>query len=501
MKAMANDPAERYASAAAMLYDMDEFRKLPSMLFDYHTPPLEAVTQLHPNPVTIPEVKPAPVPQPQTPKRTQQPPRRTAAQMSAMRAAQKNAERVAQERRNTASKRRRETYEAEEERSKVATVAVVVCSVVAVVAVIIFLITLLGGGGGSGDKLVSVPTLIGKTYDTLQISEDFILNAPQYRYDDFYPEGQIIEQNPDPGDSVAKGTQINIVISLGKTPPVKIMEDLVGQERTTAENYLSGQKLLYLCKEEFSDTVKVGYVTRTEPAEGATLADGQTVTLYISKGPEIRKVDMLNLVGQKLADAKKLLDNQELDLVIVEKEEESTEVAAGLVIRTEPDANQKIQTGDTVTIYVSTGPKMVKMPNVEGKDLATALEMLEYAGFTDVKHDTYVDSEAPENQVVTQSHEANTEVPITTVIELVLSKGPTEPVKVTKTVIFGLMDDMTEDYRVIIKDAEGTIVYDQTVPAEQSSIEVLLTGSGEQKYTIYINDEDSWFSEETVVFE
>ena len=71
----------------------------------------------------------------------------------------------------------------------------------------------------------------------------------------------------------------------------------------------------------------------------------------------------------------------------------------------------------------------------------------------------------------------------------------------TKPVTFGLIEGMTEPYRVIIKDAAGNIVYDQTVAAEASSVEVLLTGSGEQKYTVYITDEDTWFSDETVVFE
>ena len=498
MKAMANDPAARYASAAAMLYDMDEFRKLPSMLFDYNTPPLEAVTQLNPGPVPLNDQNQSGQ-QPAADRRNSQP-RRTAAQRSAERARQKRAERPVQ-RRSAQPPRRREEPEEEEERSRVATVAVGGCSVVASVASAIFLISLLGGGDAGTDKLISVPTLIGKSYDTLQISEDFILNAPQWRYDDQYPEGQIVDQNPSPGEEVSKGTRIKITISLGKMPPVKLMEDLVGQDRTTAQNYLTGQGLLYLCKEENSDTVKEGQVTRTDPEEGATLKDGQIVTLYISIGPKIRKVDMLNLVNQSVANAKKLLDGQALTLVYVEKEEEIAEIPAGFVIRTEPAYGQKVQTGDTVTIFVSTGPKMMKMPKVEGKDLTTALEMLEYAGFTNVKYDTYVDSDLPENQVVSQSVEANKEIPLPAPIELVLSKGPTEPVKVTKTVTFGLIEGMTEPYRVIIKDAAGNIVYDQTVAAEASSVEVLLTGSGEQKYTVYINDEDSWFSAETVVFE
>ena len=238
MKAMANDPAARYASAAAMLYDMDEFRKLPSMLFDYNTPPLEAVTQLNPGPVPLNDQNQSGQ-QPAADRRNSQP-RRTAAQLSAERARQKRAERPVQ-RRSAQPPRRREEPEEEEERSRVATVAVVVCSVVALVAIAIFLISLLGGGDAGTDKLISVPTLIGNSYDTLQISEDFILNAPQWRYDDLYPEGQIVDQNPAPGDEVSKGTRINITISLGKMPPVKLMEDLVGQDRTTAQNYLTGQ--------------------------------------------------------------------------------------------------------------------------------------------------------------------------------------------------------------------------------------------------------------------
>ena len=38
MKAMAHEPADRYATAGAMLYDMDEFRKNPTILFDYNNP-------------------------------------------------------------------------------------------------------------------------------------------------------------------------------------------------------------------------------------------------------------------------------------------------------------------------------------------------------------------------------------------------------------------------------------------------------------------------------
>ena len=46
MKAMSLNPDDRYASAARMLVDMDDFRKDPTILFDYNTPPLDAVVTL-----------------------------------------------------------------------------------------------------------------------------------------------------------------------------------------------------------------------------------------------------------------------------------------------------------------------------------------------------------------------------------------------------------------------------------------------------------------------
>ena len=121
MKAMALEPASRYDSAAAMLADMDEFRKMPAILFDYNIPPIEEVTRLHSTgPIgTVPAAgqvrsTTGPVRNTAGPVRNGtgrintaapqgQPVRRTAAQMSAVRAVQKNAEKAAQARRNSAA--------------------------------------------------------------------------------------------------------------------------------------------------------------------------------------------------------------------------------------------------------------------------------------------------------------------------------------------------------------------------------------------------------------
>ena len=64
MKAMCQDPAQRYLTATAMLYDMDELRKNPVMLFDFQDIPVDDATRLPAGITTQPiaaEKKPAPV--------------------------------------------------------------------------------------------------------------------------------------------------------------------------------------------------------------------------------------------------------------------------------------------------------------------------------------------------------------------------------------------------------------------------------------------------------
>ena len=482
MKAMAHEPADRYASATAMLYDMDEFRKTPSILFDYNIPPTDAVTQFQANP----EIK---LPPKTTAERVAagggMPRRRQPGQPAPQQRRTETSRRPSSSTRANPPKKRRDAYEEEEERSRIATIAVVTCSAVAVIAIIVFLIALLGTGGSGESNLVNVPTLVGKNYDMVQISgREFVLKEPNYEHNDKYEKGQIIRQNPEPGVQVGKGTEIHIWVSLGPEPQVKVMENLVNQERTTAENYLDGQGVLFLCNEEYNDTVKEGYVIRTEPEAGEELADGQTVMLYISKGPEIKHTDMPTVVGQKLETAKTILKNQKLDLDVKEVEETSNTVEEGYIIRTEPAVGEDIKTGDVVTLYVSTGPKKAKMPDVEGEDIATALKMLNAAGFDNITYEEYVESEEPKDTVVEQSVPSGDEVAVTTTVVLKLSEGP-KPKEVTKMVRFGLMEDAMEAYPVkITRKDNGVVVFEATMSVSRTEIELELTGIGKVTYVV-----------------
>ena len=476
MKAMAHEPADRYNTATAMLYDMDEFRKAPAILFDYNIPPTDAVTRLQPGvrPTTAQRVA-------GSTQRGKSGEFSSAVQRSEARRAQRSAE---VNRSSSQSARSRSKKEAEEDRGRVAVIAVIACSVVAIIAIIVFLIALFGSGNPPEPNLVAVPTLVGKSYDTLQIGGDFVLKTPNYQHSDMYEKGKIAYQEPEPGKQVEKGTEIYIWISLGPEPQVKTMEDLVNQERMTAENYLNGQKVSFLCKEEYSEDVREGYVIRTEPEAGTPLEEGQTVMLYISLGPKTKKRDMPNVVGQSLETAKVILDKQELDLNVKEIEEVSSEVEEGYVIRTLPATGEPLKTGDTVVIYVSKGPEKGKMPDVRGEDIDTAIKMLKAAGFDNIDYSDTVESDQEVDTVVEQSVEPGEEIPITTTIQLTLSSGPKAEEK-TKMVHFGLMEDMLEAYSVkIVRVDTEEVVFEAILPSEQSEIELELKGSGKVIYKV-----------------
>ena len=177
MRAMAVDPSKRYASAVALLYDMEEFRKDPAMLFDFNNTAVDdALTQIQNTAAAKPEGK---AQQPKTtaervagtrppqnrtqqgqqnrPKtgtagagsqsRTQQGQQRTPqtrTQQTQARTQRQTTQVSAEEAQRRAAQRERR--EQEEKRTRMITIAVISCSVVAVIAIVIFLVMLLNGG-------------------------------------------------------------------------------------------------------------------------------------------------------------------------------------------------------------------------------------------------------------------------------------------------------------------------------------------------------------------
>ena len=482
MKAMGHEPAARFPSATALLADLDEFRKNPAMLFDYHTPPIDAVTDI-PKPPLVLEPKPA-----------------TDAEKAEQR---HNGERRHAERRNTgaAPQRRRPEQtrkpanrrvdaEAERKRSNAATIAIISCSAVMLIAIAIFLVVLFGSGVNV--ELVPVPNLVGEYYDSLPQYENFTIKLNETVHNDTYAAGMVIEQKPLADEKVAPGTEIFLTVSLGPAQVDVPMPDLVGWEKgqamTALNNLDMGLKIVEV--PEFHDTVKEGCIIRTEPVEGTNLEVDQTVTIVVSAGKEEKIVEMDDLVGEDAEAAKIILNNLEMELEIVIEEVFDSEIKEGDVVKTVPAAGESLRTGQTVTLYISKGKDLKVIPDVLGKDKMEAASMLAKAGLVNYKAQPVESNQKPDTvvglQVDGKDVNLGDKVEADAVIIILYAVNPT----VTKDVTISGLSELTATGSCLITVLrDGVTVFEDEVPMGQDSLVIKnQEGSGEVIYEIIVGD-------------
>ena len=481
MRAMAHSIEDRYSSAAAMLADMDEFRKNPAILFDYHSQPMDDILKL-PRPEPVEDL---------------------AARTTAERAAKREAlekQRAAAARKNPAPQKpkpqkARSRQPEEEHNSRAAMIAIISCSLVMVVAIVIFMIVLFSGGLSNRNKdLVEVPQLVGKEYAAVSDSDGFTVKLFEEVYDDTVPAGHIIYHSPEAGEMVEAGNTIYVTVSKGQKPAAVVMPDVTKKAVTVAKAIISTLKvedLKITVKEEHSE-VASGCVIRTEPQAGAELTKGQEIFLYVSKGTEIKTSKMPDVVGDLQADAEENLNNQGQKLVIKIEEIFDPVVESGYVIKTEPAANEDLTTGQTVTLYISKGKETAQIPNVCAMEVTEAVKMLKERGFENYTI-TYITSNVDAGTVLNQSPQRFTEVNVDTEIILEVSSGPdvSSPTETTKQVTISLPGDYPEAYKLTVKKGD-TVIIEQTIEPTQPEITVEFTGSGIEYFDCYINDEFVW---------
>ena len=494
MKAMAIDPAKRYAGATAMLRDMDEFRKDPAMLFDYNGTGFDVINVKRTPLVLEPNLGN----------------KRTTAERVAERAGGKTTTSVkatnstvnktGNQSREAARRRREE----ERRRNRITLVTVISSGIVVLAALIVILVLLLGAK-------VTVPNLIGMNITDAQAQyQNISFNIVDEEYNDEHPAGDIIWQEFDRGEKIRKNSELDVIISKGATPEQPNEEDdttnevklanLVGLEEDNARNLISTYDLNIVVhtKRAFSDTYQKGKVMAMDPGEGTVLTEGAEITLTISQGHQPR---MQDLKGKTEAFATDYLEDLELGLTIRITTEYNEEVEKDKIIRTNPAANSLLDFEQTVEIVISAGSEveMAKLPDVTGVDALTAMKKLVNAGFKNVDYE-YTASYLSKDLVVKMSEESGKEYDVTTKIILYVSDGSlSTPVAGGKSVTIHVpaVEELTqmgivfEDgaQTVIVSLKQGdTTVYTSGETAPGASLTVELTGTGKQSYVVYIND-------------
>ncbi|MFN2539600.1 MAG: Stk1 family PASTA domain-containing Ser/Thr kinase, partial [Mycobacteriales bacterium] len=164
--------------------------------------------------------------------------------------------------------------------------------------------------------------------------------------------------------------------------------NLAGLTVSSAEAKVTAAGLEFKRVDRFSDA-RVGTAIGQDPKAGDRIRKSGTVTVFVSKGPDLRAVP--DLRGKDAATATDLLRRQGLK-VSGQSLEYSSSVADGKVIRTDPAAGRKLPPGTSVRLFVSKGPQPIAVPNLQGKSQAEANSTLTGLGFKVAFTSSYSDT-------------------------------------------------------------------------------------------------------------
>jgi len=142
-----------------------------------------------------------------------------------------------------------------------------------------------------------------------------------------------------------------------------------------------------------------------------------TVDLTISAGPGQGQVP--STAGLTEAAATKRVEAAEFEAEV--KRVNSDSVEEGLVIRSEPGGGSTATKGSTVTVFVSRGPKLVKVPVLVGAQRETAVQRLRSHGLE--ASISEAESPEPKGRVIRQSPDAGSPVEPGSTVAIVVSKG------------------------------------------------------------------------------
>lgn len=305
MHAMQKDPARRYQMAAEMLRDLEEFKRDPSITFNYNyfvdSSPTRYVSTGSGN-------EPA----------------------------------------------EDEEYEEPKRKSSIVpvlagiTVAVILC----LAGLAIFFVPKLFGSSGSD---IVCPNLLGVNYEELTGEKyaDYTISIVSWEANDEYEYGQVFQQDPVAGKSIKSTRTITVKVSTGKKTVA--VPDVYGMDSTTAIATLKNEGFKVTQAEIQDEDIAIGSVVKTYPVRGDSVPSGSEITIYVSSGSPTVYVDLPNLIGRELNVAKGLILEKGLKVGSISTVDSTS--PENIVISQSPDAkkNSQVAKGSTVDITISSG--------------------------------------------------------------------------------------------------------------------------------------------------
>ncbi|MCI5751939.1 MAG: Stk1 family PASTA domain-containing Ser/Thr kinase [Oscillospiraceae bacterium] len=358
MRAMQKDPSKRYQSASEMINDIEEFKKDPSVVFGYNfgqNAMGSAVREDNEKTMYFDknEVKSSSAGGQGTrfsSAAAPAPARKTGTAVKTVPDYEEDDDDDEDDDENEVSKT-----------SYFVVTLTAIAATVLIVAVIFIAINLGSIFGTEIDNTDMMPNLVGVNYNDAKSTYapyfDMIVESQEYSAE--YDEGVIIAQTPKAGSEfIIQNTTVKVKVSKG--PQMVTIRNVYDLEANTAKDMLEKQGFFVTIAFQTDDSVDENHVIATEPAHNEKVEKGSTIIMYVSQGPEVQDVLMVDAVEMGLfaEDAENLFKSK--GLVVTLKEEDSFE-EKGLVLAQSIPATDEygnvnvVSPGTEIVLTVSSG--------------------------------------------------------------------------------------------------------------------------------------------------
>ena len=186
---------------------------------------------------------------------------------------------------------------------------------------------------------------------------------PQEEYSAEYEVGYVMRQYPLSGTDYPVDSEVILYVSIGAEPVT--IPYVYGNTWEHAEQKLKEYGLVPEREDVFSSEIPSGSVVSTDPPKESIVKPGDTIMVYVSKGPEAVQTAVPSLVGKTVAQAEELLSEAGLIRGDINYEPSGT-YSEGVITYQDNTAGELVDIGTKINITVSTGSETDVDPGAGG---------------------------------------------------------------------------------------------------------------------------------------
>jgi beta-lactam-binding protein with PASTA domain len=250
------------------------------------------------------------------------------------------------------------------------------------------------------------------------------------------PAGGLNGGNGDPGDqgdrrrrwllwgsgALLLAALVVLALLLSSSGGKVTVPNVVGQTEAVALTRLRAANLNPVAATTASTTVPSGVVVSETPTSGSEVAKGARVSILVSAGPGTATLPEVTGLTVSAAESKL----RKVGFKPTTQEQSSAKVKSGTVISTDPSAGIVVQVGSPVTVFVSSGPAQVSVPDLSGQAQKVAEETLTTAGLAVGAITPQVSASQTAGTVLSQTPAAPATLPSGGKVNLVVAQAPKE---------------------------------------------------------------------------